>query len=61
MSDQERKNTGIPQEGQEARASQEPKDDGSGREEELKCVACGHPIGQDDLVCPNCGISLVAG
>jgi rubrerythrin len=61
MSDQELRNTGSPQDGQEVSASEKPEDDGSGRQEELKCVACGHPIEQDDLVCPNCGISLVAG
>jgi len=25
------------------------------------CAVCGHPISQDDIVCPNCGTSLVAG
>ncbi|HVL25358.1 MAG TPA: zinc ribbon domain-containing protein [Thermomicrobiales bacterium] len=25
------------------------------------CVVCGHPISQDDVVCPSCGTSLVAG
>lgn len=30
-------------------------------QEEPVCAVCGHPIGQDDLVCPNCGVSLVAG
>jgi rubrerythrin len=25
------------------------------------CAVCGHPISQDDLVCPNCGTSLAAG
>jgi rubrerythrin len=25
------------------------------------CAICGHPIEQDDIVCPNCGTNLVAG
>ena len=25
------------------------------------CAACGRPIGRDDIVCPHCGTSLVAG
>ena len=50
--------------------NQTPEDQGNEQEtapeqpphqEELRCVACGHPIEQDDLECPNCGISLVAG
>jgi rubrerythrin len=61
MSDQEQENANMEQEGQEARGSQDPGGGNSAHEEELKCVACGHPIEQDDLVCPNCGISLVAG
>ncbi len=28
---------------------------------ELKCAECGGKIAPDDLVCPHCGISLVAG
>jgi rubrerythrin len=30
-------------------------------EEEPTCALCGHPIAQDDIICPNCGVSLVAG
>jgi rubrerythrin len=30
-------------------------------EEDMRCVACGHPIEEDDIECPNCGISLVGG
>jgi rubrerythrin len=29
--------------------------------EEPVCAICGHAVAQDDLVCPNCGTSLVAG
>jgi Cu+-exporting ATPase len=25
------------------------------------CASCGGSIGQDDVVCPHCGVSLVAG
>jgi len=25
------------------------------------CAICGHPIAPDDIECPNCGTSLVAG
>jgi rubrerythrin len=28
---------------------------------ELTCAECGGVIESDDLVCPHCGISLVAG
>lgn len=34
---------------------------GAPRDEELRCAACGHPIAEDDIICPNCGISLAAG
>lgn len=29
-----------------------------GNEEELTCPICGHPISQDDTVCPNCGADI---
>jgi YHS domain-containing protein len=32
-----------------------------GRSEETTCAECGGVISQEDLVCPHCGISLVAG
>jgi rubrerythrin len=35
-------------------------DDASSREEPT-CAVCGHPIAQDDIICPNCGVSLAAG
>lgn len=25
------------------------------------CANCGKPIGQDDVVCPHCGVSLAGG
>lgn len=42
-------------------AGQGEREQSASQQEELTCVSCGHPIKQDDLVCPNCGISLVAG
>lgn len=30
-------------------------------EEEPTCAICGGRIGPDDVVCPHCGASLVAG
>lgn len=38
-----------------------PQEENSGPVEEPVCANCGHPIEPDDIVCPNCGISLVAG
>lgn len=32
-----------------------------GPSEQPTCANCGHLIEPDDIVCPNCGISLVAG
>jgi hypothetical protein len=29
--------------------------------EEPVCAACGGEIGPDDVICPHCGVSLVAG
>lgn len=30
-------------------------------QEDPSCAVCGAAISQDDIVCPNCGTSLVAG
>lgn len=38
-----------------------PEEDVPGPEEQPVCAKCGHPIEPDDIECPNCGISLVAG
>lgn len=34
---------------------------GSPAEEEPTCAICGGRIGPDDVICPHCGESLVAG
>jgi hypothetical protein len=34
---------------------------GSPVEDEPVCAICGHRIAPDDIECPNCGTSLVAG
>lgn len=44
-----------------AMSPQEPEEGEFGLEEDPVCAICGHEIAQDDLVCPNCGTSLVAG
>ncbi|HLU35333.1 MAG TPA: zinc-ribbon domain-containing protein [Thermomicrobiales bacterium] len=35
--------------------------DAPGRAEQPVCAICGHEIAPDDVVCPSCGTSLVAG
>lgn len=61
MSDQQRGNENTKDHDHEHEAGQAREGQHSAHQEDLRCVACGHPIEQDDLVCPNCGISLVAG
>jgi rubrerythrin len=45
-----------PDDAQDERPENSPSAD-----EEPTCAVCGHVIAQDDLICPNCGVSLAAG
>ena len=47
--------------GQPTSGELEPQEEDFGPVEQPVCANCGHPIEPDDIVCPNCGISLVAG
>lgn len=45
---------------EELKAPSREGEDASPQEDPV-CAICGHPIEPDDIVCPNCGESLVAG
>jgi rubrerythrin len=50
--------------GNETTARNEPGAEGAeapGQAEQPVCAICGHEIAPDDVVCPSCGTSLVAG
>jgi rubrerythrin len=46
---------------QDQTSESQPSEESTGPADEATCANCGHHIEPDDIECPSCGISLVAG